>query len=128
MEAKRKVFVTSKDDQNATADWANFDVKANTALLGGGVVVMRGKDIAEGPLLKIDLTTGLYRFEAEAEASTAQLKPPSAPAVSSTGPDKAEGRACPPGKQCVLFYPKDTKDTKDKTKDLLKKAPGGDAR
>ena len=30
-------------------------------------------------------------------------------------PDAAEGRACPPGKQCLLFYPK---DVKDKAKEL----------
>ncbi len=126
VEARRKVLITSKDDQTATSDWANFDVKANTALLGGGVVVMRGKDIAEGPRLKIDLTTGMYRFEAEGgDAPAALLKPPSAPATSSVGPDAAEGRTCPPGKQCLLFYPK---DVKDKGKDLLKKAPGLDAR
>ena len=124
IEARRKVLITSKDDQTATADWANFDVKANTALLGGGVVVTRGKDTAAGPLLKIDLTTGLYRFEAEGgDTPAAVLKPPSAPTTSSTsssGPD-----ACPPGRQCAILYPK---DAKDKAKDLLKKAPAGDAR
>jgi lipopolysaccharide export system protein LptA len=128
IEAKRKVLITSKDDQSATADWANFDVKANTALLGGGVVVVRGKEVAEGPLLKIDLTTGTYRFEGEPEAAAA-AKPPatssSPAATSATSATSAEGRTCPPGKQCVLIYPK---DVKDKAQDLLKKAPAVDAR
>jgi hypothetical protein len=84
-------------------------------LLGGRVVVTRGKDVAEGPRLKIDLTTGMYRFEIENEPTS-----PAAPAVSSappaTEPSKAAAdadpskRSCPAGKQCLLFYPNDSKD------------------
>jgi lipopolysaccharide transport protein LptA len=128
VEARRKVLITSKDGQNATSDWADFDVKSNTALLGGGVIVMRGKDMAEGPRLKIDLTTGMYRFELESDsaASPAKAPPASAPATSSSSPTEApEMRTCPPGKQCMLFYPK---EAKDKANDLLKKVPSSDAR
>jgi lipopolysaccharide transport protein LptA len=122
VEAKGKVLITSKDGQSATADWANFDVKANTALLGGNVVVMRGKDMAEGPRLKIDLTTGMYRFELEDTAPGRQQGTSSAgaPAVSSSPADTGEVRTCPPGKQCMLFYPK---EAKERAKQLLKKAP-----
>lgn len=126
VEAKRKVLITSKDGQSASADWANFEVKANTALLGGGVVVMRGKDMAEGPRLKIDLTTGMYRFELEGgEAAAApggrpQAVIPGVPATSSSPPEAPDARTCPPGKQCMLFYPK---EAKEKAKDLLKRAP-----
>jgi len=124
VEAKRKVLITSKDGQSASADWANFEVKANTALLGGGVVVMRGKDMAEGPRLKIDLTTGMYRFELEEGAAAAAARQPAeapaAPATSSSPPEAPDARTCPPGKQCMLFYPK---EAKDKAKALLKKVP-----
>ena len=115
VEARRKVLIVSEDGQNATSDWADFDVRSNTALLGGGVVVMKGKDIAEGPRLKIDLTTGMYRFELEGGNPQA----PSPPAAAAS-PADAANRSCPPGKQCMLFYPK---DVKDKAHDLLKKAP-----
>jgi lipopolysaccharide transport protein LptA len=126
IEARRKVLITSKDDQSATAEWADFDVKSNTALLGGGVVVVRGKEIAEGPLLKIDLTTGMYRFEGEASTKVPAAKSPSIsaspPASSSASANAAEGRSCPPGKQCMLIYPK---EAKEKAKELLNKsAPG----
>jgi lipopolysaccharide transport protein LptA len=130
IEARRKVLITSKNDQSATAEWANFDVKSNTALLGGGVVVVRGKEVAEGPTLKINLTTGTYRFEGEADTPAAGKAPPlktpaisaSPPATSSGSANAAEGRSCPPGKQCVLIYPK---DVKEKAKDALNKnAPG----
>ena len=36
---------------------------ASTVLMGDSVVVSRGKNVAESPRLKIDLTTGMYRFE-----------------------------------------------------------------
>jgi LPS export ABC transporter protein LptC len=116
IEAKRKVIISSKDGRTAVAEWANFDVKANTALLGGGVTVVRDKDVAEGPRLKINLTTGMYRFELEPGA---EPPPATAPALPSS-PGKPEDRTCPPGKQCMLFYPK---DVKEKAKELLKKAP-----
>jgi hypothetical protein len=125
LEARRKVIITSSDERRAIAEWANFDVQSNTALLGGGVVVVRGKDIAEGPRLKIDLTTGMYRFETDAETSASEpaVKAPAIKAPIAKAP-ASEDRTCPPGKQCMLFYPK---DAKDKAKDVLKKAPRVDA-
>ena len=35
VEARQKVLITSKDGQSATRRLGDFDVKANTALLGG---------------------------------------------------------------------------------------------
>ena len=76
LEAKDKVLLTSKDGQTASAKKATFDVKANTALLVGDVVVTKpGNDprdpqkqritVLEAPRLKIDLTTGVYWMEAD---------------------------------------------------------------
>ena len=130
IEAKQKVLITSKDGQTATGDWATFDVKANTVLMGGRVVVTRGKDVAEGPRLKIDLTTGMYRFEVENEAAggaapvVSAPPPPSEAAKTSADTDPSK-RACPAGKQCLLFYPKDTKDrAKEVGKKVLPNLPG----
>jgi len=132
VEAKEGVLVKSKDGQTATGDWATFDVKNNTVLMGGQVVVSRGRDIARGPRLKIDLTTGMYRFELEAEPAAI---PAAIPAVS-TSPAQGEpqaaaadpaGRACPPGKQCLLFYPKDASDkVKGKEKAGAREEPGSE--
>jgi lipopolysaccharide export system protein LptA len=136
LEARRKVILTSKD-QTATAEWANFDVKDNKALLGGGVTITRPtddplkKDIVQGELLKVDLTTGVYHVEAGAQPppSPPKMPPPatssSPPATSApTAAEKME--ACPPGRICTLLHPK---MVKDKAIELLKKkAPGIDAR
>lgn len=125
VEAKQKVLITSKDGQTATGDWANFDVKSNNIVLGGQVIVSRGKDVAEGPRLKIDLTTGMYRFELEpGSAAAAPAKPAvpvaAVPAVSESTAETPTHRTCPPGKQCLLFYPKNVRDkAKEKIKQLL---------
>jgi lipopolysaccharide export system protein LptA len=127
LEARHSVIVTSKE-QSATAKWANFDVKANTALLGGGVVITkRGDnpaklDVIRSDRLRIDLTTGVSRLESEAPVGAAPVPPPpalssSAPATGSPTPtERVEG--CPPGKQCLLLYPK---QVKEKALEVLKK-------
>lgn len=129
VEARQKVLIVSKDGQSATGDWAIFDVKANTVLMGDHVVISRGKDVAEGPRLKIDLTSGMYRFErvsdtagpqAPAISASPPLAAPGAPTATSPG-----GRVCPPGKQCLLFYPK---EAQDKATEAVKKVlPDGPA-
>jgi len=92
--------------------------------MGDNVVVSRGKDVVEGPRLKIDLTSGMYRFELEPEAALAPAAPAtkSSPAVVAPGapqpPSSPTGRECPPGKQCLLFYPK---DAQEKAKAAIKK-------
>jgi LPS export ABC transporter protein LptC len=128
IEAKQKVLITSKDGQTATGDWATFDVKANTVLMGGRVVVTRGKDVAEGPRLKIDLTTGMYRFENEGESAgaAAVVSAPAVPADAGKGGADTDPtkRTCPAGKQCALFYPKDAKDrAKEVSKKVLPNLP-----
>jgi LPS export ABC transporter protein LptC/lipopolysaccharide transport protein LptA len=130
IEAKQKVLITSKDGQTATGDWATFDVKANTVLMGGRVVVTRGKDVAEGPRLKIDLTTGMYRFEVENDApggaaAVVSAQPPPSDAAKTSADTDPSKRTCPAGKQCLLFYPKDTKDrAKEVGKKVLPNLPG----
>lgn len=130
IEARHKVVITSKEGQTATGDNAVFDVKSNSVLMTGNVVVTRGKDVVQGSRLKIDLTTGMYRFEIDekgvAAAQAAAQLPPPKPAPSDakgTTPAKAEteplaNKACPPGRQCVLFYPK---QAEDKAKELVDK-------
>jgi hypothetical protein len=138
------VVVTSKG-QSATAQWADFDVKGNTALLGGGpdgnvVVDTPVKDatdplkrnIITGDRLRMDLTTGVNQFESDPAAPVASQKPPvsalineKTPATSAsppaTRPASAEERfkgGCTPGRQCGLFFPE---QAKKKAIDTLKK-------
>jgi lipopolysaccharide transport protein LptA len=120
VECKQKVLITSKDGQSATGDWAIFDTKANTVVLGDDVTVSRGKDVAQGPRLKIDLTTGMYRFELEQEPPVAAAAPAviASPPLTAPAANPAE-RACAPGRQCLLVYPKDAMDKAKKSVDKV---------
>jgi LPS export ABC transporter protein LptC/lipopolysaccharide transport protein LptA len=132
MEARHGVILTSKD-QTATGKWADFNVKANTALLGGGITVTRPTDdplkldVIKGELLRVDLTTGISQVEASAAAPTPPQGAPAAtkgPAtsgspVATSGATPAERiEACPPGRTCILLHPK---QLKEKAMDTLKK-------
>ncbi|HSR82244.1 MAG TPA: hypothetical protein VLL28_15835, partial [Hyphomicrobiaceae bacterium] len=125
VECKQKVLIISKEGQSATGDWAIFDTKANTVLLGDDVTVSRGKDVAQGPRLKIDLTTGMYRFELEQEPAVAQAAPAviASPPLTAPAANPAE-RPCAPGRQCLLVYPKDAMERAKKATDkILPEAP-----
>jgi lipopolysaccharide transport protein LptA len=114
--ARKKVIVTSKTDQSATGDWAEFDMKGNTVTLGGDVVLSQARNIVRGPKLVIDMTTGQSRMETGRVSA-----PPAAPANSASDgkadkpvhiPDIMSGSgtiACG-GRMCAVFYPKDATD------------------
>ncbi len=67
--AKTKVQITSKDGQTATGDWADFDPKANTAVMGGDVVMTQGKNVVRGTKLTIDMTSGEATINSDAAAA-----------------------------------------------------------
>jgi len=109
VQARRKVVVTSKDDQSATGDWAEFDVKANTVVIGGDVTLTQGRNVVRGPRLVIDMTTGLSRMETgkPAAAQTAGSAPaPTDQAAGAPGKKGWPAGACG-GRMCAVFYPED---------------------
>ena len=59
--ASGKVYIKS-DDQVATADTANFNMKTQIAVLNGNVVLTQGENIARGPSLTIHMDTGIAQF------------------------------------------------------------------
>jgi lipopolysaccharide export system protein LptA len=62
MEARGNVVVTQKD-QIATGDRGDFDMRTNTVVLSGKVVVTKGKDLLRGERLVVNLTDGVSRME-----------------------------------------------------------------
>jgi lipopolysaccharide export system protein LptA len=147
MEARQSVIVSSAQ-QSATAQWADFDVKANTALLGGGVVLdkmvvdtedptKKRMNVVTGDRLRLDLTTGIYQVEADpgVQPAAAGLAPKSGQAKASTqgppGPSVSAGtpeeraKACPPGRTCILAFPGQLK--KKAIDAIKKKSPELDA-
>ena len=122
--ANQKVEVTSANDQSATGDWADFDVKANTVTIGGHVVLKKGTSVASTQRAIIDMTTGITYLERETKpggpavsASPTEQRAPytlpdlpskKEPFVPPTPPAFAnDPAACPPGKTCLKFEPKD---------------------
>ncbi len=91
IEAKGKVVVTSKASQQVTGDWATFDTKANTVIIGGKeVIITQDKNIIQCTKVSIDTTSGLSRCITE----TAVLP----------GATTAAGK---PGRASILFYPQE---------------------
>jgi lipopolysaccharide transport protein LptA len=91
IEAKGKVIVTSKQNQQVTGDWAIFDMKSNTVVVGGKEVMLtQDKNIVRGNKLLIDMATGQSRVITEHAA----------------GAGAAAGGA-KPGRASVIFYPQE---------------------
>jgi lipopolysaccharide export system protein LptA len=62
IEAKGGVVVVQKD-HNATGDSATFNMRENTVVLVGNVVVTRGTDVLRGQRLTVDLANGVSRMD-----------------------------------------------------------------
>lgn len=120
VEARGKVFVTGRDGEQVTGDWANFDVKANTVLIGGNVTFNQGRNVGTHSRLLINLTTGEIRFpdstanvEGPADAPKTALPIPKGPAISAA--ETGTKPACPPGVVCksgraaIVLYPEELK-------------------
>jgi lipopolysaccharide transport protein LptA len=104
IEARGKVIVTSKNGQDATGDWADFDVKANQVTLGGDVVLTQDKNVVHGTRLVIDMTTGQSVIHNDPGAAwTAKAAP--------VGDEKGYVVQGPKtgGRPSAIFYPKQKK-------------------
>jgi lipopolysaccharide export system protein LptA len=96
LEAKGNVVVTQKDqatqkDQTATGDNGVFEMKTNTAVLTGNVVVTQGDNVIRGDKLFIDMTTGVSRVESGKGRVDALFKPNAPPGAPGGQPGNAPG-------------------------------------
>src|SRR3989440_79149 len=62
IEAKGGVTVVQKD-QIATGETAIFNMRENTVMLNGNVVVTRGQDVLKGQRLTVDLNNGVSKMD-----------------------------------------------------------------
>jgi lipopolysaccharide transport protein LptA len=122
--SKSKLTVTSANDQSATGDQGDFDIKANRIVVTGNVTLRQGKNITHGPKAIIDLTTGQYQMEGAAPAPWRSTTPPGTapgllpeldveqptPSPRVTDPE----RQCPVGRSCAVFHPNDVKSIERK--------------
>jgi LPS export ABC transporter protein LptC len=116
IEARQRVVITSADGRTVTGDWADFNVKANTAVVGGKVVVSQGKSVVEGTRLLMDMNTGQTHFENEGTPGPAAAAAAAAAgaAGAATSPTCPEGQICSKGRIRAVFYPKEMEAAKKK--------------
>jgi lipopolysaccharide export system protein LptA len=76
MEARDSVVVTQKD-QVAYGDRGDFDMRTNTVVLTGKVVVVKGKDVLRGERLVVNLTDGVSKMEGGRAPIEAMFEPKS---------------------------------------------------
>lgn len=62
IEAKGAVHISSKDNQSADGDWANYMVKGRQIEMGGKVVLRQEGNVISGEKLLVDLNTGVSRI------------------------------------------------------------------
>ena len=73
LEAKGGVVVTQKD-QTATGDNGVYDMKTNSIVLTGNVVLAQGPNVVKGEKLFVDMTTGISRVESGSSGQTTPVR------------------------------------------------------
>ncbi len=104
VQAKGKVIITSENGQKASGDWADFNIKRNTVLLGGDVVLTQGKNIIRGSRLAIDMTTGRSVIDTDPNSASGGW---ASSLRDGTGAEKAlpESVQIRGGRPRAVFYP-----------------------
>ena len=98
--ARKKVEVNSaKGGQKAIGDWARFDVKANTATLGGDVTMIQGRNVVKGTKLLIDMNTGQSTIKTEPADSS------NGAAMISSSEGDGSGQIVRSSRPSAVFYP-----------------------
>ena len=120
IEARKDVHVTSKDGQSATGDWADFDTKTNKVVMGGNVVLSRGKSMVRGTRLLIDMTTGESKIDTAPQNTVAKpqgggwmTEAPAEPAAEATG------------RASAVFFPQELKGDEAASKKSKSPPKGG---
>lgn len=139
VDARQKVVITSASGEEAHGDWATFDVKANSVVMGGKVTLKQGRTVLDGTALHMNTLTGEVVVKSEAgtpalgPALGAIAQPKSAigpgglPAIQAAvpAPPPAQTNGCAAGRQCLTLFPEDhKKGAKEKVEKLRPKADG----
>ncbi len=121
VEAKNKVVITSRAGEEASGEWATFDVARNTVVMGGGVKLKQDRRELSGSRLYINTLTGEVKVEnepggAQVGAALAPIVAPKSaaapgglPAIQPAEAAPKAPAACPPGRQCLQIFPEDEK-------------------
>src|SRR5690606_29286278 len=110
------------NDPSATGDWAQFDLKSSTVVLGGDVTLTEGRNVVRGPRLVIDTATGLSRIETKPSKGpeTARTAPSTGDRSAERGQNAPNAKGWPAGacggRMCAVFYPSDAQALAERRK------------
>lgn len=103
VKAKQNVVITGKDGQRVKGDWADFDVVAGKAVVGGKVEVRQGGNVIQCSRLTIDTKSGQTIIDAAPKNTVAK---PQGGGWVTTGGNANSQTAAPSnrGRPSAVFY------------------------
>jgi len=119
IQAKTKVNVTSKDGQSVDGDWADYDAKAGTVVVGGEVVLSKGGSMVRGTRLVIDTVSGESTIET-APGQAIAVPGGGGWAASTPGANTTEGNR---GRPSAVFFPGELRQSNEGAKERKKEKP-----
>lgn len=114
-------IISTKDGQVATGNAAEFDTKANTAVLMGNVTLTQNGSVTTGPRALLDMASGTMKMQ-DASGFSA-----SAPTAGAPGSGAAGGAPRSTGRAQLLIYPNQLKEDRKQEASKAKQAAGGGA-
>lgn len=118
IQARGKVVLTSANGQKATGDWADLDTKANTATVGGDVVLSQGRNVVRGTRLVVDLASGESVITTDNSA---------VPQLTSEKPGAGWTATRQPSRPSAVFFPQQLRETASKAAEKAGGAGGAAA-
>lgn len=107
IEARPSVKVTTADNRKVTGDWAVYDAKANTVVVGGNVELSQDSSVVRGTRLVIDMATGQSTIDTAPTKTTA--KPAGGGWV--TEADGRKNQVSSGGRPSAIFFPNELRNS-----------------
>ncbi len=107
IEARPSVKVTTADNRKVTGDWAVYDAKANTVVVGGNVELSQDSSVVRGSRLVIDMATGQSTIDTAPSKTTA--KPAGGGWV--TEADGRKKEVSSGGRPSAIFFPNELRNS-----------------
>lgn len=105
IEAGNGVIVTTADNRKVTGDWATYDAKANTIVVGGDVELSQGSSVIRGTRLLIDMATGQSTIDTAPAKTVAEPAGGGWMTEAGGGGTKSSG-----GRPSAIFFPNELRN------------------
>ncbi len=123
VKAKKNVVITGNDGQQVTGDWADFDVAAGKAVVGGAVEIRQASNVIQGTRLIIDTKSGRTIIETAPE-NTVAIPQGGGWVTKNSGRPGQTAAQRNSGRPSAVFYLNDIEKTQRKRKSNKKPSTG----